>query len=599
MRPRLGASLEDGGTRFAAFTDGPECAVRLLEPGSLREIARHPLHALGDGYFELLVPGVGAGSLYDFVIGERVLPDPYARFLPRGVHGPASIVAPPQRKRPALPQRKLRDYVVYELHVGTFTPEGTFASAAERLPDLVDLGVTAIELMPIAAFNGERGWGYDGVALYAPHASYGTPQALMDLVDAAHQLGLSMVLDVVYNHFGPSGNYLSAYSTRYFHADLQNPWGNAPDFGMPAMRELVLGNVRYWLEEFGFDALRLDATHAIVDDSPRHLLQEIAEIAHACEPPRLVFAEDDRNLAPLVTEFGMDALWADDFHHQVRVTLTGERDGYYACYEPGASGIAQAINDGWVYAGQRYPTSGEARGTKANSLLAEQLVYCIQNHDQIGNRAFGDRLSQSLAPEEFRAVSLLLLLLPMTPLLFMGQEWGAGTPFLYFTDHDGELGEAVRQGRRREFARFAQFADPKARESIPDPQAPETFAASRLNWAEREQAGHAATLALYRRSLELRRSDAVLARAGRRELEALALGEVLCVRRWWGDQERLILVNFGARDVTLAELGLSADRQVLLASDPSSPAVLSARRAQLLAGAHPIRLSGAAAAAPV
>jgi maltooligosyltrehalose trehalohydrolase len=269
------------------------------------------------------------------------------------------------------------------------------------------------------------------------------------LLDAAHALGLGMLLDVVYNHFGPSGNYLAAYAPSYFSETVENAWGKAPNFADPALRRLVLENARYWLEEVGFDGLRIDASHAIVDPSPKHILTELAELAHGLKPRRLVIAEDERNSSALVADSGLDALWADDFHHQVRVTLGGERTGYYAAFERSARGVADVINRGWLYTGQVSPVTGEPRGSSAERLPAEALVYCIQNHDQIGNRAFGDRLDDVTGQEAFRAASLLLLFLPMTPLLFMGQEWAASTPFLYFTDHDAELGALIREGWRR------------------------------------------------------------------------------------------------------------------------------------------------------
>jgi maltooligosyltrehalose trehalohydrolase len=584
-RPLLGASALDGGVRFAAFTRGKTCSVQLVGPLD-QELAVHALSSNGDGYFEGFFPDVQPSALYYFVVDGRRLPDPYARFLPQGVHGPARVVAPSHVFRHPAPQRPLAQQVIYELHVGTFTEAGTYRAELERLPALAELGITTLELMPIAAFSGERGWGYDGVALFAPHAPYGTPDELAAFVDAAHALGLSVLLDVVYNHFGPSGNYLAAYSPSYFCEDVHNAWGNQPNFEDPALRELVLENARYWLVEFGFDGLRLDATHAIVDPSPRHILRELAELAHGLEPQRLVIAEDERNLSELVTEIGLDAVWADDFHHQGRVTLTREQHGYYGAFEPGAAGIARAIARGWIYEGQHHPAKGEPRGTKADALCAEQLVYCIQNHDQIGNRAFGDRLSASVGIDAYRALSLLLLFLPMTPLLFMGQEWAATTPFLYFTDHDPELGRLVSEGRRREFAASPELQDPEKREQIPDPQAEETFLRSRLNWLERDVGEHRGVLELYREALLLRRTDPVLRDSGRESLSAEAVGDVLVVQRALGNECRVLLVNFGADEVRLetlvARLRLREVRP-LLHSVPGPSGALAKSQAIVLA----------------
>jgi maltooligosyltrehalose trehalohydrolase len=585
-RPPLGAHVEGGAVRFAAFTDAGSCAVRLIDAAGA-EVVTIDMPALGDGYFELEVPNIAAGQLYWFVVGDRLLTDPYARCLPRGVHGPARVVAPGYAMQHLPPTRPLREQVIYELHVGTFTEQGTFEAARQRLPALVELGVTTVELMPVAAFAGERGWGYDGVALYAPHAAYGTPDQLRELVDVAHGLGLAVLLDVVYNHLGPAGNYLAAYSKTYFSDVYQNAWGQALNFQEPAMRDLVLDNARYWLREFGFDGLRLDATHAIFDPSPKHVLAELAELAHELSPAQILIAEDERNDAALLTLFGLDAVWADDFHHQVHVTLTGERDGYYADYEPSAQGVADAINRGWLFTGQRSAVTGRARGTSCDGVAAHSLVYTLQNHDQVGNRALGERLSSLISPEAYRAASLLLLFLPMTPLLFMGQEWGASTPFLYFTDHEPELGQLVRDGRRSEFAGFAAFTDAAARDRIPDPQALATFAGSKLRWGERELAEHAQTLELYRAALALRRDDAVLVESGRDELLAEASDGVLMVHRWRGNERRVLVMNFGAEPITLESLmGHIRLRQarVLLSSSADMAGTIRPRNAIVLAG---------------
>ncbi len=585
-RPLLGAQPEGDSVRFAAFTTAKACTLRLVDSaGTLLHEVDMP--GRGDGYFEVRVPGLAHGALYWFVVNGRALPDPYARSLPHGVHGPASVVVPRYAVQHVPPLRPLSEQVIYELHIGTFTEQGTFNAAKERLPALVELGVTTIELMPVAAFAGERGWGYDGVALYAPHAAYGTPDELRELVDAAHGLGLLVLLDVVYNHFGPSGNYLASYAESYFSSEFTNAWGRAPHFGDPALRALVVENARYWLREFGFDGLRLDATHALFDRSPKHVLVALAEMAHELTPRRLLIAEDERNEPELVTRLGLDAVWADDFHHQTRVSLTRENQGYYADFEPSAAGVATVINRGWLFTGQRSPRTGRARGGPTSGLSASAFVYCIQNHDQIGNRAMGDRLSASVSADAYRAASLLLLFLPMTPLLFMGQEWAASSPFLYFTDHEAELGERIRAGRRREFAAFSEFADPAARERIPDPQALETFLASKLRWAEREQAEHRETLQLYRQAIALRRTDEVLAKSGREQLLAEAAGDVLMVQRWYGNARRVLVMNFGSDPVALdsiaRQLGLGNVR-VLLQSSAAIGARLPSQSAVVLSG---------------
>jgi maltooligosyltrehalose trehalohydrolase len=548
----LGAEVRGGPTtRFSLFsTTASRCAVRLYHdertPGESAE-----LHARGGGLFELSLEDVGHGALYKFVLDDRELPDPYARYLPHGVHGPAMVVEPRYVFRHPRPPAA-RERVIYELHVGTFTEHGTFAAACLRLPLLAELGVNTIELMPVNAFAGARGWGYDGVALYAPFAPYGTPDELRALVDTAHGLGLSVLLDVVYNHFGPAGNYLSAFSPSYFTSEVRNVWGDAPNYAFAPMRALAIDNARYWIEEFRFDGLRMDAVHAIADRSTPHVVKELAEEVRRVLPRACLIAEDDRNEPALVHEQGLNAIWADDFHHQLYVTLTGERDGYYAAFEPGVADLARAIERGWLYEGQQFAASGHARGKPALDLPAGAFVYCIQNHDQVGNRALGERLSRDISLDAYCMASTVLLFLPMTPLLFMGQEWAASSPFLYFTDHDPELGEKVVRGRREEFKSFSAFADEAARERIPDPQAETTFVRSKLNWDEREQAPHARVLALYRELLALRRDDPVLSQAGRAELTARARGQLLEVRRTLGKQERVLWANFGREPAPIA-----------------------------------------------
>jgi maltooligosyltrehalose trehalohydrolase len=577
----LGAETGAGLTRFGVYaTRGQRCEVRLFAPDGRTVLGTHAMQSAGP-YHHAELDGVGPGALYKFVLDGRELPDPCARFLPFGVHGPAQVtVAHHTWQHGRGPGRPLAEQVIYELHVGTFSPEGTFEGVRRRLPELAALGVTTLELMPVAAFDGERGWGYDGVALYAPHAAYGTPDELRALVDEAHGLGLGVLLDVVYNHLGPSGNYLGAYSDNYYTGAIKNAWGDSPNYAHPALRRHVLDSALYWLTEFRLDGLRLDATHAIVDPSPRHILAELADRVRARgdDPRPLLIAEDEANDPGLVCDFRLDAIWADDFHHQLRVTLTGEQDGYYAAYRPGAGEIARAIREGWLYRGEDYAPWGRPRGKPAEALPAEAFVYCISNHDQVGNRALGERLAQQISTDAWCAASTLLLFLPATPLLFMGQEWAASTPFQFFTDHEPELGRAISRGRREEFKRFLAFADPAAREAIPDPQDRATFLRSRLRWDERDQGDHARVLALYRALLELRRTDPVLSdnagTAARARTTAHASGSTLVVRRSaaQGDETRVLVVNLGVEPAPLPDLGDDENADtltVLLRSDGS------------------------------
>ncbi len=550
--PLLGPRLEADGVRFGAYvTRDEEVHVRVYDEAG-RPAGSYPLAGRGP-HREALVREAGEGTRYKLVVGDREIPDPFARWLPEGVHGPAVVLGPSRYvwRHGAGVARPLREQVLYEVHVGTFTPEGTYRAAAAKLPLLAELGVTTIELMPLSSFPGGRGWGYDGVAHFAPFAPYGSPDELRGFVDEAHGLGLGVVLDVVYNHFGPSGSYLGVFGDEWFRQDVKTPWGDALDYRTQAMRRYLLDNARYWLEEYRFDGLRLDAIATIVDESRPHVLAELAAMARGLSPRKTLIAEDDRNRRETVTELGLSGVWADDFHHQLHVLLTGERDGYYAGYAPSVADLARVIERGWLYEGQSFPPWGGPRGGAADGLEAEAFVYCLQNHDQIGNRAFGERLAALTSPEAYLAVSTLLLLLPMTPLLFMGQEWATSAPFLYFTDHEEELGRAVTRGRRQEFAGFTAFADPARREQIPDPQAETTFVRSKIDWSERERGWHARVLALYRRVLELRRTDPVVSRVSRGGLRAWAEGELLVVTLEGESERRALLLSFADETVPI------------------------------------------------
>jgi maltooligosyltrehalose trehalohydrolase len=510
-------------TRYASGTTprvwAPAAASVELEMGE----SRIPMARDARGWWTaptVLPPSTSYGFVVD---GDGPFPDPRSPSQPRGIHGPSRTVdhgefrwtdedwtAPP-----------LREGVVYELHVGTFTPEGTFDAAIGRLRDLVDLGVTHLELMPVAEFSGGRGWGYDGVDLYAPHHAYGGPDGLKRLVDAAHASGLGVLLDVVYNHLGPEGNYLGRFGP-YFSAKYVTPWGDAVNFddrGSDEVRRFVVDNAVMWLRDYHFDGLRLDAVHAIVDMSATHLLEEIAEATHALEAETgrslVITVESDLNdprlLRPVATGgYGVDAAWADDVHHALHVALTGESSGYYADFTE-ADALERVLTDPYLYDGRYSPFRDRRHGRRAGDLAGDRFIAAIQNHDQIGNRALGERLSQLVTPERARIGAALLLTSPYVPLLFAGEEWGASTRFQYFTGHESpELADAVRTGRRREFAAFGW--DP---ETVPDPQDPATFDASKLDWDERSRDPHATTLAWYRDLIALRRSTPALMDADR------------------------------------------------------------------------------------
>ena len=489
-----------------SWTWGPELLpgegtrFRLWAPAQTEVAVRHGggEHAMGRGgagWFELVLTDARPGDDYAFVLSDGMaVPDPASRAQAGDVHGSSRLVDPAAYawREAAWAGRPWEEAVISEIHVGTFTPEGTFRAAIERLDHLARTGITAVELMPVAQFAGERGWGYDGVLPYAPHRAYGAPDDLRALVDAAHQRGLMVLLDVVYNHFGPDGNYLHAYAPDFYDADRETQWGAGIAYGRPEVRAFFVENALYWLEEFRLDGFRFDAVDQIRDPgSDPELLVEIAERirAHDFGRPIHLTTEDNRNITGLherspggaVTLY--TAEWNDDFHNVAHVVATGETEGYYADFaERPHAALARCLAEGFAYQGEPTP-AGEPRGHPSGHLPPVAFVDFLQNHDQTGNRAFGERLI-ALAPQaRLRALTAVFLLSPQIPLLFMGEEWGETRPFAFFTDFHGELADAVREGRRREFAGFAAFEDPAMRAAIPDPNDPGTFLACKLDWA--------------------------------------------------------------------------------------------------------------------
>ena len=563
QKPKLGAWPRLDGTHFSVWTDkATEVKIRWRDEktgrrGEVQLTSRTP-HT-----YEAFVPDAGPGTLYEVLVDGISCVDPFARSLPHGIHGPAEVAALPQLAHPKRAIELARGEVFYELHVGTFTDEGTFAAAVGRLPDLAELGVTVVELMPIAAFAGRRGWGYDGVALMAPFAPYGTLEELTAFIDAAHAWGLSVVLDVVYNHLGPDGNYLPAFSDSYFDSGRNNPWGKAPALEKAAFRRLVLESARYWLEDVGFDGLRIDAAHELEPGGTPHLLKELSTIAKACSPVAILTAEDDRNDPAALFELGIDAVWSDDIHHCLHVMLTSERDGYYAAYQGDLGELARVIERTQLYEGQVFPVTGHARGKPSAHVPRHRLIYALQNHDQVGNRARGERLHALCGIERCKIATLLLLFLPSTPMLFMGQEIATESPFLYFTDHTGELGEAITRGRRKEFGHFAAFRAGES-EDVPDPQSEASFLRSKLRY----DVGTAGSVREFHRlALKLRREDPVI--SGPRDLYTGVEGTVLWVFARSAAGRRLLLLNIGG-PVTLANIGSQSisGAEVLLSTGP-------------------------------
>jgi maltooligosyltrehalose trehalohydrolase len=551
----FGAELDGGRARFRIWAPAAARVELVLDPPR-RAL---PMDAVGDGWHELVVEGLAAGAGYAFRVDAGApVPDPASRRQVRDVNGPSELIDPRafEWSDDAWRGRPWHEAVLYELHVGTFSPEGTFAGVEARLDYLERLGVTALEIMPVADFAGRRNWGYDGVLPFAPDTAYGTPDEFKRLVAAAHARGIMVLLDVVYNHFGPEGNHLHRYAPEFFNAAHQTPWGAAINFDAArsrTVRDFFIHNALYWIEEFHLDGLRLDAVHAIADDSRPHIVTEMAAAIAAGpgrERPVHMVLENDRNQARLLARDGTSfatAQWNDDWHHAVHVLASGEREGYYADYAKAPLALlGRALAEGFAYQGE--PSAhhgGEPRGEPSAGLPPEALIAFLQNHDQVGNRALGERLAALAPPPALRLATAILLLAPSVPLLFMGEEFAASAPFLYFCDFAGELASAVRDGRRREFASFARFSDPAMRERIPDPGAEATFLRSKLPWSEIEEPEHAAWLERYRALIALRMAHIVphlaAAPAGARGGRYQALGAVLAVDWTLADGARLHL----------------------------------------------------------
>jgi maltooligosyltrehalose trehalohydrolase len=545
--------LGDGRTHFRVWAPASR-EVLVVSDG--RSVA---LAAEGDGYFSGAA-ALGPGSRYQFQLadGDRLYPDPASRFQPDGPHGASEVIDPAAFAWSDVgwPGAQLEGQIVYEIHAGTFTREGTWTAAARELPELARIGITMVEIMPVADFDGRFGWGYDGVDLFAPTRLYGRPDDLRDFVDRAHAAGIAVLLDVVYNHLGPSGNYLRAFSPAYFTDKYENEWGDAINFdgaGSAAVRELFQSNAEYWIDEFHFDGLRFDATQQIFDDSSEHILQAIARTARAAAGARsiVLVAENEPQETRLVRPieqggYGLDALWNDDFHHSAIVGVTGRGEAYYSdtCGNP--QEFVSAAKYGYLFQGQHYAWQRQPRGTPSFGLSPAHFVVYLQNHDQVANSARGLRGHQLTSPARWRAITALTLLSPSTPMLFQGQEFSASAPFLYFADFGSELAAAVRKGRAEFLTQFPSIVDVEARSTLDDPSSVSTFERCKLDFAERER--HADAYRLHEDLLRLRRADPTFSKPRAQPVDGAVLSAHAFMLRFFGgdDGDRVLIVNLGS-----------------------------------------------------
>ncbi len=556
----VGAEVAGGGVHFRVWAPQRR-RIEVVFEGGPAGVALAPE---GDGYFSALAAAARPGMLYRYRLDDdaKPYPDPASRFQPQGPHGPSEIIDPSSFAwtDKAWKGAGLAGQVIYEMHVGAFTREGTFEAASRELPALADLGVTVLEVMPVSDFTGRFGWGYDGVDLFAPTRLYGRPDDFRRFVDRAHAAGLGVILDVVYNHFGPDGNYLGQFCKDYFTDRYKNEWGAAINFDGPGtgpVREYFLANAGYWVEEFHLDGLRLDATQQVFDTSPEHILTAVGRRVREAAKGRatLIVAENEPQEVSIIRPVekggrGLDALWNDDFHHSAVVALTGHNEAYYTDYHGGPQEFISAVKYGYIYQGQRYKWQEQRRGTPALDVAPAHFIAFLENHDQIANTSRGFRLHRLCGAGRLRALTALTLLAPSTPMLFMGQEFAASSPFLYFADHPEELARLVRQGRAEFLKQFRSLVVYEQLATLDDPADPKTFERCKLDFTERQR--HSEWYALHRDLLKLRREDAVFRGQKPRGVDGAVLAAEAFVLRFFGDDgdDRLLLVNLG-RDLHL------------------------------------------------
>lgn len=549
-----------GGVHFRVWAPtSKQVAVLLSEFEDLSDALEVPLHAESDGYWSGVVPSASKGMYYRYRLDSGSFPDPSSRFQPNGAHGSSQVIDPSsfewtdQSWQGVTPDRQ----VIYEMHIGTFTSEGTWDAATAQLPNLADLGVTLLEVMPIAEFPGRYGWGYDGVNLFAPTRLYGHPDDFRRFVDRAHALGLGVILDVVYNHLGPDGNYLTQFSPGYFSDSYKCDWGDALNFDDEAsapVREYFISNAGYWIDEFHCDGLRLDATQMIFDKSNRHILADITLRVREAAKGRgtYIVGENESQHANLLRPieeggYGLDALWNDDFHHTAIVAMTGRNEAYYTDYYGSPQEFISSLKWGFLFQGQRSKWNRSRRGTPCLDLKSAHFVNFLQNHDQIANAQWGRRVHTLTSAAKYRALTALLLLSPNTPMLFQGQEFAATTPFFYFADHNPELAIAVANGRETFLSQFPSIASGDLAQLIPNPEFEDTFTRCKLDFADREKNNE--VLLLHRDLLQMRREDPLIGNAERGTFDGAVLSSSAFLIRFFGpdNNDRLLLINLGAQ----------------------------------------------------
>ncbi len=556
----LGAEVQPGGAHFRVWAPRSKSVAVVIcdedgNPGS----ESHPLEVEPDGFFSAFVPGIEAGVCYKLRLDHGDFPDPVSRFQPQGPHGPSQVIDPSAFpwSDSDWPGPRVNGQVIYEMHVGTFTQEGTWKAATEHLEELARLGVTILEIMPVAEFPGRFGWGYDGVNFFAPTRLYGKPDDFRSFVDRAHAKGLGVILDVVYNHFGPDGCYLAEFSPDYFSERYKNEWGNPLNFDGPncePVRRFFLSNAEYWIREFHLDGLRFDATQQIFDSSDHYILADIAEKTRAAAGKRRIYLVGENecqetNLLKSTEEGGsaLDSLWNDDFHHSARAALTGKVEAYYSDYRGTPQEFVSSAKYGYLYQGQRYEWQDKPRGTPTLGLGPERFVHFLQNHDQIANSLDGRRLHELASPGDLRALTALLLLGPQTPMLFQGQEFSASAPFFYFADHQAELAKNVTAGRRHFLEQFPSIATVAAHNAnlLTEPNAEETFLRCKLDHSEKKS--HSPILRLHADLIALRARDPVFSKPRHRGVDGAVLGPQVFMLRFFGenDDDRLLIVNLG------------------------------------------------------